>query len=48
MTKDQAIAQIKAAGWNAAAQIGWREAVRMLQQVAAEIEAQQWAGPNNR
>lgn len=48
MTKEQAIAQIKAAGWNAAAQIGWREAVKMLQEVAAEIEAQQWVGPNNR
>lgn len=48
MTKEQAEAKIKAAAWAAAAEIGWREAVQMLEQAAAEIQSQQWAGPNNR
>lgn len=42
MTKEQALAAIKAAGWSAAAGIGWREAVEMLQDVASEIKAAQW------
>jgi hypothetical protein len=48
VTKEQAEAKIKAAAWAAASEIGWREALRMLERVAAEIEAQQWSGPGNR
>ena len=48
MTKEQAEAKIKAAAWSAASEIGWREAIAMLEKAAREIEAQQWAGPNNR
>jgi hypothetical protein len=42
MTKSEAEAKIKAAAWAVAAEIGWREAIRMLQQAAAEIESTQW------
>lgn len=42
MTEDQAIAKIRAAGWLVASELGWREAVRLLEQIAREIEATQW------
>lgn len=42
MTKEQAEARIKAAAWLAASEIGWREAIAMLQAAAKEIEDQQW------
>lgn len=48
MTKEQAEAKIKAAAWVAASEIGWREAVAMLERAAREIEGQQWSGPGNR
>ena len=48
MSKEQAEAAIKAAGWTAASTIGWREAIQMLKQVAAEIERAQWSGPGSR
>ena len=43
MTREQAEAKIKAAAWAAASEIGWREAVAMLERVVREIEAQQWS-----
>ena len=48
MSKDEALAKIRAAAWQAAAEIDWREAVKMLQQVVAEIQQAQWSGSNNR
>lgn len=48
MSKEQAEAQIKAAAWSAAAALGWREAIAMLNQAVSDIQAAQWAGPANR
>jgi hypothetical protein len=48
MREEEALAKIKAAGWGAAAEIGWHEAIAMLKQVAREIEDAQWQGPGNR
>lgn len=42
MTKTEAEIKIKAAAWSVAAEIGWREAISLLEQVAREIEATQW------
>jgi hypothetical protein len=42
MTKEEAETKIKAAGWSVAAERDWREAVKLLRQVAEEIEAAQW------
>lgn len=44
MSKSDVEAKIKAAAWAAAAEIGWREAVRMLEAAAREIEDAQWKG----
>lgn len=48
MSKEQAEMQIKAAAYAVAASIGWREAIKMLNAAAAEIENMQWRGPGNR
>jgi hypothetical protein len=48
MSKEDAMAKIKAVAWNAAAELGWREAIRLLNEVAAETEGQQWSGAGNR
>lgn len=46
--KAKAEMEIKAAAYGAAAKLGWQEAVKLLQQAAAEIENSQWRGPGNR
>jgi hypothetical protein len=48
MQREQAEARIKAAAWTAAAEIGWREAIEMLQKAAREIEDAQWRGSGSR
>lgn len=37
-------AQIKAAAWAAAAELGISEAVKLLRQAAADLENAQWSG----
>lgn len=48
MTKEEAEMKIKAAGYLAAAELGWQEAVKLLQRVAREIEDAQWRGGGGR
>lgn len=48
MTQQEAEMKIKAAAYAVAAELGAREAVEMLQQVAREIDNAQWSGPGSR
>lgn len=41
-------AQIQAAAWAAVAQLGWRDAAKLLREAANDIERKQWEGPKSR
>ena len=48
MSRDQAVAQIKAAAWTAAAAVGHQEAAQILERIASEIRDALWERPGNR
>lgn len=44
---NDAMMKLKAAAYQLAAEKGWREAIDALQQLAREIQDEQWKGPSN-
>lgn len=46
--RDQILAKIRAAAWQAAAELGANEASRLLAEVKSEIDQSQWSKPGDR
>ncbi len=48
MDESTLTAQLKAAAWGLVSIVGVGKAVRILHQIAAELEKSQWSGPGDR